>query len=337
MKDSRVLVVETESSGSGLVSEALSLTGLDSTKVRTPAQACELLEFESFDLLISELEAKDVRGDRLYSRALRIDSDLAVVLVTSHQDVHVAVRCLREGASDYILKPIDHQDVAVRAWKALEHRRLKIADREKQRELERLVKEQSDRILSMLQSSLQTLTHALEAKDRYTRNHSDRVAELAVSIAKKLYPLDFDFHEKVRFAALLHDIGKIGISESALNHPGALTPAMFAEVKKHPVIGENILAPLIQDREILEIVRHHHERMDGTGYPDGLKGGDIPLGARIVAVADAYDAMVSERPYRHNMSGAEALSILRNGAGIQWDTVVVEATLQLMNPVELAA
>jgi HD-GYP domain-containing protein (c-di-GMP phosphodiesterase class II) len=145
------------------------------------------------------------------------------------------------------------------------------------------------------------------------------------------------FVEKIRTAALFHDIGKIGVSEAALLHPGKLTDEMFEDIKRHPVIGETILKPLFDDREFLDVVRHHHERYDGRGYPDGLVGDDIPLGARIVGVADAFDAMISDRPYRSARPLSEALQILRDGAGTQWDPELANCMCDLTDSGETMA
>jgi putative nucleotidyltransferase with HDIG domain len=183
----------------------------------------------------------------------------------------------------------------------------------------------------MAQDSLAAFISALESKDEFTRDHSARVSELAARIARQVKPTDIGFHTEVRFGGLLHDIGKIGIRESVINKPGALTPREFAEVQKHPVIGETILRPVVANPNVLAIVRNHHERFDGGGYPDALSGQAIPLGARIVAVADSYDAMTSARPYRVGMSPERAIEILREGAGSQWDRTVIHGFLSLVN------
>lgn len=179
------------------------------------------------------------------------------------------------------------------------------------------------------QSIIYALAVAVEAKDPYTRGHSERVAEFSVRLADALglYTRDFGI---IRGAALLHDIGKIGISGSILRKPGSLTGIEFQQVKKHPGIGERICLSLKFARDMLPIIRHHHERFDGKGYPDGLKGEKIPLMARIVAVADAFDAMTSDRPYRPGMTVDEALNVLGEGAGFQWDAELVAVFINMI-------
>jgi putative two-component system response regulator len=330
MSRGRLLIVDDEPALANALREGLALQGFTTQSVSNGPDALKLLRSEPFDALISDFHMPLMLGDELIRKALKINPNLAAIMITAQGDVPVAVRLLRDGAYDYILKPFDLPDVALRVERALERRRLILENLEYQRTLERRVQEQSERILQMLQNSLQALTHALEAKDRYTRNHSDRVSALAYRMADILITDDPGFVEKVRTAALFHDIGKIGVSESALLHDGPLTDEMFEDIKRHPVIGETILTPLFNDREFLEIVRHHHERWDGRGYPDGLAGEAIPFGARIVAVADSLDAMVSERPYRGAKPMSEALEILKRGAGTQWDADVVRVVVELI-------
>ncbi len=190
--------------------------------------------------------------------------------------------------------------------------------------------EASMKALDDSQSIIYALAVAVEAKDPYTRGHSERVAEFSVRLADAvgLYTHDFAI---IRGAALLHDIGKIGISGSILRKPGSLTGIEFQQVKKHPGIGERICQSLKFARDMLPIIRHHHERFDGKGYPDGLKGEKIPLMARIVAIADAFDAMTSDRPYRPGMTVDEALGVLAEGAGTQWDPELVAVFIRVIN------
>jgi HD-GYP domain-containing protein (c-di-GMP phosphodiesterase class II) len=171
---------------------------------------------------------------------------------------------------------------------------------------------------------VRALVNAIEAKDTYTCGHSERVALYGRALAKEI-GLETDDCDRIYLAGLLHDIGKIGVSDKTLHKPGRLTPEEFEEVKKHPDKGWSILNDLDQLRYVLPGVVHHHERIDGAGYPDGLAGDAIPLDGRILAVADAYDAMTSNRPYRDGMPVEKAYSILNEGAGTQWDARLIEA------------
>lgn len=184
------------------------------------------------------------------------------------------------------------------------------------------------RLQRRVEGSLAALIVALEAKDPRTRAHSVRVARLAALLAAEFRPGEPEFAERVRVAALFHDIGKIGVSEAVLNKTTPLTPSEVAEVRRHPEIGETILRPLL-DPEAVRMVRSHHEHISGEGYPDGLAGDAIPLGGRIIAVADAYDAMVSPRPYSPVRARADVLEALQAGAGVQWDAGCVSALVGL--------
>jgi putative nucleotidyltransferase with HDIG domain len=178
--------------------------------------------------------------------------------------------------------------------------------------------------------TLETLAKSLEARDVYTRGHSQRVSEVSMMIGEKM-GLSAEALEELRVGTILHDIGKIGVPDSILNKPGRLTDEEFVIMKSHPVIGYEICSPLGVSEGVLMIIRNHHEKLDGSGYPDGLKGGELPLSLRIVCVADAFDAMSSRRPYRHVMAMNRVLAELSAGAGVQFDPVVVETLKELLH------
>lgn len=324
-----LLIVDDERDLAEALGEGLEYVGYSVEVVFSGEEALKRLAERRFEALISDIHMPKIRGDELQRRARALDSDLVVLMITAAGDVTTAVQCMKEGAYDYIIKPFDLHDMTVRLEKALERRRMQLELRDYQANLERRVAEQSESMRRMLLNSLQALNSALEAKDEYTHEHSERVSRIVVALAERIYPEDAELHHRLLLAARFHDIGKIGVPEAILHKPTKLTPTEFEEIKKHPVIGEAILRPLFTDAEILAIVRHHHEQWCGAGYPDGLKGEAIPLGARFVAAADAYDAMTSARPYRAGMPAARALEILREGAGRQWDATLVNALLEL--------
>ncbi len=178
-------------------------------------------------------------------------------------------------------------------------------------------------------SIIKTLINAVEAKDIYTRGHSERVTKYTILLAKELN-LNGKELENIFLSALLHDIGKIGINEAILLKPGKLTPEEFEEIKKHPIIGERIMAPITALKDVLPGIRNHHERWDGRGYPDGLKGEDIPLAGRIIALADTFDAMTSDRPYRKALPVKVALEEIKRCAGSQFDPYIAEKFIKLV-------
>jgi putative nucleotidyltransferase with HDIG domain len=189
--------------------------------------------------------------------------------------------------------------------------------------------EHEERAQRLYRETLASLSNALEAKDAVTSQHTEEVVRLAVGVAAEL-ELELEAVRNVELGAVLHDIGKVRVPESILNKPGPLTEKEWAVMKTHPEIGEHILRPIQSLHAILPIVRHHHERWDGTGYPDGLSGRAIPLGARIVAVCDAYRAMTEDRPYRAALSTSEARDELEAGAGTQFDADCVKALFKAL-------
>jgi putative nucleotidyltransferase with HDIG domain len=178
--------------------------------------------------------------------------------------------------------------------------------------------------------TLESLAKSLEARDTYTQGHSQRVCDVSIYIGEEL-GLSAEALEELRVGTILHDIGKIGVPDQVLNKPGRLTDEEFEVMKSHPVIGYEICKPLMLSDGVLMIIRNHHEKLDGSGYPDGLKGGELPLSLRIVCVADAFDAMSSSRPYRTTMEMSKVLGELARGAGTQFDSVVVEALKNILS------
>jgi len=185
---------------------------------------------------------------------------------------------------------------------------------------------QYDEMQQMFEGTIQSLVSALDAKDTYTCGHSSRVADLAVELAQRL-GFDEEGINRIRMAGILHDIGKIGVDDHVLRKPGRLTEDEFEQIKQHPVLGYEILQGIRPFRKILPAVRHHHESWDGSGYPDGLAGESIPRDAQVLAVADAFDAMTSDRPYRTGMPLPKVIGIFRDGQGSQWAADVVDVLL----------
>ncbi|HEU4989112.1 MAG: response regulator [Gemmatimonadota bacterium] len=298
--------------------------------------ALDYLESHRVTLLISDLRMPQVDGIELLREVRTRYPDTAVVMITAVADVDVAVKCLAIGAMDYLTKPFHLEEVRARVAQALERRRLVLENRDYQERLEERVQAQSRRLEELFLTGIQSLAEALEVKDPYTRGHSIRVSHYASAIARALR-LDDEMIYQVELGGHVHDLGKIGVREEVLNKRGRLTPEEYEHIMIHPVVGWRILAPLLGDAPIaLNIVRSHHERMDGRGVPDQLRGRAIPLEARIAAAADAIDAMTSGRPYRSAELTLEgAVEELRKNAGNQFDPDVVEAVSQAVGSGEL--
>lgn len=326
--ETRILVVDDEEPVSLIIGRILSDEGFQVSLATNGQEALDLLRASRFDLLLSDIYMPVLRGDELMQRALEHDPEMAVLLITAIDDTSCAIDCLKAGAYDFLLKPFDLEDVLIRVKKALQRRHLERENKEYKQYLEERVTETTQQLRRTVQQALESLIYTLEAKDPFTQNHSIRVADMASEIARRMRPTDTRLHAQIRIAATFHDIGKIGIPEQVLHKPGKLTHDEMDIIKRLPEIGATILAPML-DSEIVKIVRGHHESWDGTGYPDRLSGEEIPLGARIIAVADAYDAMNSERPHRPPLSPPHILEILHDGAGSQWDREVVYVFLKL--------
>jgi response regulator RpfG family c-di-GMP phosphodiesterase len=321
----RCLVVDDEARVRDVMMRVLAGEGLECRPASSGAAAVALLERESFDLAVLDIQMPAMDGTRLLAELRRRWPETGVVMVTAVSDVGTAVSCLTQGALDYVAKPFEIDELRARVWQALEKRRLLRENREYQLHLEQRVAEQADRIEEMFVLGVHSLVQALEAKDQYTRGHSARVSIYAVEIARQL-GLDDATMAELRLGGELHDIGKIGVREGVLQKPGPLSEEEYLHVMVHPTIGERILAPLLREHPIvLQVVRSHHERLDGAGLPDHLQGDAIPLVARIASVADAFDAITTGRPYLRPRSPEEAVAELRRCIGWQFDPACVAA------------
>jgi putative nucleotidyltransferase with HDIG domain len=323
----RCLLVDDHAGVRSAVARGLVASGLTCRQAGSGVEAVHQLEAEEPDVVISDIRMPEMDGVALLRRVRERYPDVAVIMVTGVDDVTTAVGCLQLGAYDYIVKPFQVEQLRLRVLQAVERRRLLLDNRRYQEHLAELVQQQARRIEELFLEGVQAIVHALEAKDRYTRGHSARVAAYATATARQL-GLDQETIEVIGLGADLHDVGKIGVSEVVLNKPGPLTEPEYRHIMEHTVIGARILSPLLKHaRPALEIIRSHHERLDGRGLPDGLAGDAIPFHARIVTVVDAFDAMTTGRAYRRGVSPATAVAELKINAGPQFDGRVVEAFL----------
>lgn len=322
------LVVDDEAPLRRILVRLLKTQGHVCREAASGREAIELLEKEPADLVLSDIHMPEMDGTQLLAEIRKRWPDTGVVMITAVTDMQTAVACLNEGALDYLGKPFQVEEALVRVRQALERRRLILENRDYQVNLEVKVRQQATRIQELFVEGVQALAHALEAKDAYTRGHSARVSAYATAIATAI-GLDAELVAEVKLGGELHDIGKIGVRESVLLKPSRLTHDEYLHIMEHPVIGERILAPLVRDHpRVLEIVRSHHERPDGLGFPDHLAAGAIPLVARIAAVADTFDAMTTARPYRIARPTEAAIAELRNCSGTQFDGEAVAAFLR---------
>ncbi len=276
-------------------------------------------------LIVSDMRMPELDGMGLLEHVRTRFPDTSVIMLSGMTDTSTAVECLHLGAADFLLKPVSLGELQARVTRALEKRALVLQNRFYQANLENRVQEQAQRIQELFIQGVQMLARALEAKDAYTRGHSIRVSRYAVTTASVL-GFEGEALDQIRLGGELHDIGKIGTREAVLHKTGKLTAAEFGQIREHPALGERMLSPLARESPaLLRCVRSHHERLDGAGFPDGLRGDAVPIEARIIAVADSFDAMTTRRPYRAPWEPVDAVAELRRVSGTQLDPGVVEA------------
>ncbi|MGE3805272.1 MAG: HD domain-containing phosphohydrolase [Gemmataceae bacterium] len=292
-------------------------------------EAIKLLEKRLTPILVTDLNMPDKDGIWLVSEVHRRWPEIAVIVITAGHDNDAAIKCLNAGANRYFLKPIKLDEFRHALESTLRTYQLQREHEYYRQNLEITVRRQTRQIRRNFMSSIDSLVRTLEARDPYTCGHSMRVRYYALRLAEALR-LDRTTRKRLSLAAKLHDIGKIGVPESILNKPGLLSEEEFNVVKSHPVIGERILAPVIRNREVLAAIRGHHERIDGHGYPDGTKGDQTHLLARLLTVPDCFDAMTTARAYRAALPVEHALDVLRDGAGKQFEPAFVRSFIDVI-------
>lgn len=325
-----VLVVDNDEPVRRVLTRALATEGYVTFEAEgTEAALAVLRDLGGVSLVVSDIHMPGRNGVELLVEVLATWPDTAVVMLTGDADVQMAVESLKLGALDYLAKPVLVEELRQRVARALDKRKMTIEFRELQsnyaHDLEHQVQELSQKNQEMFLAQVQMAVRMLEAKDPYTRGHSDRVARYAEATGRVL-GLDAGLLEQLRLGGELHDIGKIGTRDAVLNKPGPLTAEEFAEIRRHTTDGEEMLSVLREDHpEVLHIVRWHHERLDGSGFPDGLSAKEIPITARIVAVVDAFDAMTTTRAYRGMRTPMLAFEELDRFSGNHFDPQVVQA------------
>ncbi len=325
----RCLVVDDDEKVRRALVRVIEGQGLQCLEASSGSEALAVLERAgAVPLVVSDIHMPGMDGITLLRELRQRYPDTAVMMLTAVSDVQTAVTCLQLGAMDYIGKPVIIDEVRARVSQVLEKRDLILQNRFYQKHLEERVRQQARRIKEVFLEGVQALVQALEAKDPYTRGHSRRVSQYAVRTAVQL-GLTGDLLEDIRIGGDLHDIGKIDTPESILNKPGPLTDVEYERVTRHTVLGERILSSFLRESPVvLRITRSHHERLDGRGFPDRLKGTAIPFEARLVSVVDAFDAMTTNRAYREAYTPADACKELQVCAGTHFDPDVVEAFLK---------
>ena len=321
-----ILIVDDEVSIQMLLSKMLSGKGYHCEMAGDAGQSLSKLAAEPVDLALLDIKMPGKSGIELLSEIKEQYPEVVVIMATSVTDINTAVDAIRRGAYDYVNKPFNLDMVVTSVGRGMEKRRLELKLHDYQQHLEGKVAEQAKEIRGRFLGAMQSMVFALEANDSYTAGHSRRVNEVAMAIGKKL-ALSDDEMEDLRWGSLLHDIGKIAIAQGIVNKPGKLTDYEYGHIMAHAVVGASIIQSVVRKKRISDIIEHHHAYYDGNGFHQKIKGADIPLLARIVAVADAYDAMTSTRSYRAALSRERALAEIRKGIGRQFGPLVANTFL----------
>jgi putative two-component system response regulator len=315
----RVLVIEDEAIVRSLIVEVLEDAGFDTVEADRAEAGLEILAKNSVSLVVSDIVMPGLSGLELLQTVRDEHPSLPVVLVTGAGTYGNLTQALAFGASGIVVKPFTHSDLVASVRSALGRARA-------------TENELRDRIVTPTVAA--ALANAIEARDVAMLGHCERLSLLAVVMAERL-GLSEEEQETIRLGAILHDVGKIGIPDRVLLKPGRLTDEEMTLVQGHPTIGDRLLEPLAPLAAVRSVVRHHHERWDGTGYPDRLAGEDIPRAARIVAVADSLEAMSARRPYREPLGRDAIVRELTEGRATQWDPAPLDVALDLLRTGEL--
>jgi putative two-component system response regulator len=303
----RIMIVDDSRDVADALAALLRLSGHSVELFEDGARALEAIAQRPPELVILDVQMPRLNGYAVCTELKRAPATwgIPVIMVTVEGEREARLQGIEAGADDYLSKPVDARELEVRVRALLRNKRRQDG-------------------LEPAEAVIFALARTVEAKDAYTEGHLRRLEYYAAAIGRQL-GIDSESLLAVRYGALLHDVGKVGVDEMIIRKGGPLTPAEYHVMKQHSLIGERIVQPLRLAAAVGPIVRHHHERWDGRGYPDGLAGDTIPLGARIVAVADAFDAMTTQRPYNRALSFDEAIERLCGGAGSYWDPQVVRA------------
>ena len=326
-KGYRIIAVDDEEGIVDSLSIFLKRSGYDFTGVTDPMEAIEKVKNEHFDLMILDFIMTPIHGDQVVEEIRKFNKELYILLLTGHKDLAPPLETIRKLDIQGYCEKSDKFDQLLLLVEAA------IKSVEQLNEINRINDELSDAYDSLEKAYLdmvETLRFTVEAKDPYTRGHSDRVSAYSVLIGKHLGLSDSEINT-LKIGGLFHDIGKIGIPDSILLKESKLTDDEYSEIKNHPSIGAHILCNAKVFQDIIPIVKHHHERFDGKGYPSQLAGEDIPYFARIAAVADTFDAMTSKRTYRNALPLEVVKSEIERCAGTQFDPKIAKTFLDILN------
>ena len=322
----KIIAVDDESGILDTLGVFLEKAGYAFTGITDPLEAIERVKTEHFDLMLLDFIMTPVHGDQVVEEIRKFNRDLYILLLSGHKDLappldtikrlDIQGYCEKSDKMDQLLLLVESGIKAISQMNII-------------KQINDELKDTYDKLEQAYMESIETLRFTVEAKDPYTRGHSDRVSEYSVLIGKNLGLSDEDL-KTLRLGGLFHDIGKIGVPDNILLKESKLTDDEYSEIKNHPTIGSHILSNATIFKDIIPIVKHHHERYDGNGYPGKLKGEDIPYFARISAVADAFDAMTSKRTYRNSLPLDVVKEEIEKCKGTQFDPTIADIFLDIL-------
>ena len=322
----KIIAVDDESGILDSLEVFLTRSGYSFVGVTDPMEALELVKEEHFDLMLLDFIMTPIHGDQVVEEIRKFNKELYILLLTGHKDLAPPLEtikrldiqgyCEKSNRFDQLLLLIESGIKAISQMNLI-------------KDINDELRDANEKLEKAYMESIETLRYTVEAKDVYTRGHSDRVSAYSVLIGEKLGLSDDDL-KKLKVGGLFHDVGKIGIPDSILLKTEKLTDDEYSEIKNHPTIGVHILSNATIFQDIIPIVKHHHERFDGRGYPSQLKGEDIPLFARIAAVADTFDAMTSRRSYRDALSIDIVKEEINKCSGTQFDPQIANVFLDIL-------
>jgi putative two-component system response regulator len=329
-KVSKLLVVDDDDSVRDALQRFLTSRGYSVSDAASGKEALELVAADSYALMLLDVHMPGMTGIEVVPDALDLDPDLAILMLSAMTDATTAATCMQRGAYDYLTKPIELNDLSSAIERALRRRDTMMQSRgisswlkeEVQKRTEEIAQER-EKQQKLTIATLEALINAQEAKNSYLSGHSARVSAFAASVAHYMN-LTEDEVEEIRMAGRLHDLGNIGVREAVLNKQGSLADDEIEHVRQHVQVGWQILSPLTHLGSVISYVRSHHEQWDGGGYPDGLVGEAIPLGARIICASEVYDALTTSRPYQEKLTPEDAVDRMRLLAGRVLDPAVLD-------------
>jgi putative nucleotidyltransferase with HDIG domain len=320
-----ILLVDDEEAIRCILSKGLEMRGYTCDEAENGDEALAKLGKHQSDLVIMDINMPGKMGSEVLPDITARFPETSVIMASGVTDTKVIAKCIQDGAQDYISKPFRFEQVLSSVNGTLDKRRVALEIQRYFQDLGKKIDKNQSEPRRLFFGAIQTLINTLEARDSYTKDHSQAVAEIALILGAQM-KLNDEEMDDLRWAALLHDVGKIAVDPNILNKPSELTSSEYRHIMTHAIIGPNLVKPFVNDK-VVEIISHHHDHFDGGGLDQKVAGKDIPLGARIIGVADAYHAMISDRPYRKALSKMDAIEEIQWYSGSQFDPIIANVMI----------